>query len=339
MIEGPEPNKHAGVLYAVSDAGLELPIIDVSSPAFALSIDAATLQAMEDGFLAHARMRARLPGWLFRFLLRKSVLMEQLKQAERTQYLGGLSTYLFKLGPDLFPTRLSSRIDRAVAASIPALSMRLRLQDIAHLLAESLGPRLDEQRQRPLLLLNLAGGPSIDSLNALILLRHARPAALAGRRIDIHTFDIDAAGASFGARALHALLQQGAPLHGLAVTLHYHAYDWTCPAALRATLEALAHDAQPVLAVSTEGGLFEYASDELVVQNLQVLHACTPSDASVSGSVTHDGELVRLFLKTSRTPLKPRSATAFARLAGEAGFVVRRSVERPMCRNVLLLKA
>jgi hypothetical protein len=77
---------------------------------------------------------------------------------------------------------------------------------------------------------------------------------------------------------------------------------------------------------------------DVVVQNLRVLHMQTPADTCITGSVTHEGELVRLQQRVSRLPLQPRSLSAFAELAAHGGFSLARSIERPLSYDVLLSK-
>ena len=79
--------------------------------------------------------------------------------------------------------------------------MRLRLQQTAKLMAEGLEHDLVAAPGVPLHLFNIAGGPAIDSLNALILLRRAGADVLA-RQITIQVLDVDARGPFFGANAL-----------------------------------------------------------------------------------------------------------------------------------------
>jgi hypothetical protein len=51
MATRPETNKRPGVSYVVAPNGLELPVIDVTHPAFALAITPAEQAALVDGFL------------------------------------------------------------------------------------------------------------------------------------------------------------------------------------------------------------------------------------------------------------------------------------------------
>src|ERR1043166_4978090 len=80
-------------------------------------------------------------------------------------YLAGLPTYVFKLGPEHLAS-CDSPLDRRLAASFPALTMRIRLQDMVNLLAGGLGAAMSRDASRPLLLMNIAGGAAADSWNA-----------------------------------------------------------------------------------------------------------------------------------------------------------------------------
>ena len=161
-----------------------------------------------------------------------------------------------KLGPDNLGA-YAADLDRQIARALGPVSMRMRLQNVTAFIAEALGPALDLAPGAPLHLVNIAGGPAIDSLNALILVRQDWPSALSGRPIHIHVFDQDTAGPAFGARALKALMEPGAKLHGLDVTFTHLRYDWRQTDTLARALSSL--DLEPaVWAASSEGGLFEY---------------------------------------------------------------------------------
>jgi hypothetical protein len=244
-------------------------------------------------------------------------------------------TYLFKLGPELLGAGYTVPLDRRIAVSLPALSMRLRLLDMARLLVEGAAPAL-EARRGALHLVNLGGGPAADSWNALLLLQKQRPELLRDRPVRILVLDPDPAGPAFGARALDALQAEGAPLHGVDARLVHAAYDWAKPEALRALLQFAADD---VVALSTEGALFEYGDDATVLANLKALAELLPRDAPVVGSVTGDDEVAAWIQRGSDFPLKPRSAVAFANLAASAGWIVAESITRPACRDVLLERA
>src|SRR5262249_34273465 len=198
-------------------------------------------------------------------------------------------------------------IDRRIASSFPALSTRVRLQDIADLLASGLAARLDVDDGRPLLCVNLGGGPAADTLNALIVARAARPRLLDNRVIRILVLDVDAAGPEFGARALEALSTEGAPLHSLTVRFDHVTFDWANVEWL-GTLVARHGASDALTIVSSEGALFEYGGDEQIVANLIALRTATASDAIVCGSATRDTEATRALRLANRHPVYSRSA-------------------------------
>src|SRR5258708_21572407 len=138
---------------------------------------------------------------------RQSRLLQALMHPH-AEYLDGLTTYIMKLGAQNLPAPFNGKIDRRVAAAPPVVAMRLRLQQCAQLLAEGLQTPLRNAPSAPLCLLNIAGGTAIDSLNALILLKHDAPDRLA-RPIQILVLDIPPNAPAFGASALPALRQQG----------------------------------------------------------------------------------------------------------------------------------
>ncbi len=180
-----EANKIPGVHYALTNDGIELPIVDVTHPAFALTVTDTEQRALVEKFLHEKGPFASLPmflrNWLQRFFLRGSMLANGIRQAQGT-FMTGMHTYLLKLGPTMLGSAYAKPIDRRIAASLPVFAVRLHLQDVAQLMAEALLPVLIKEPARPLQFLNIAGGPAIDSLNTLILLSKKQPGILAGRR-------------------------------------------------------------------------------------------------------------------------------------------------------------
>lgn len=339
-----ERNKRPGVQYAFTDAGIELPVIDVTHAAFAVSLSAEEQQRQTEAFMREQAVFALMPRLLralfLRIVLRGSVLARSLRKAEGG-FLPGLSTYLFKLGPDNLGRAYSKAIDRRLAASLPALSMRLRLQDNAELLRDAVRAPLRAAATRALRLFNIAGGPAFDSLNALILLQREDPALLREREVTISVLDPDREGPAFGARALEALRAPGGSLEGAARAIHFEhcAYDWSKPEQLAQHLDSAAHEGA-LCALSSEGGLFEYGSDSQISANLKALRAAPCTIAGVVGSVTRADEPTLTLLKDRSAPtanLYARGLPAFRALAAQAGFQVKRAIERPFCDDVLLV--
>ncbi|HEX2877064.1 MAG TPA: hypothetical protein VHP33_37695 [Polyangiaceae bacterium] len=327
--------KRPGVCYAVTNDGLELPVVDVTHPAFACALTDEKQQALKLHFLEEQRRFAQLPRWLravmLRFFMRGSRIGQGLRRAEGG-FLDGMTTYLFKIGPKNLGS-YAVPVDRRILMSLPAISVRLRLSDMARLLADGLAPRLAKDAQRPLQFVNIAGGPAMDSLNALLLLKREQPELLAERHITLHVLDGDENGPAFGQRALAALQAPGAPLSGLDVEFRHARYDWGRASELTPFLERARQDGA-LLVASSEGGLFEYGSDRDIVENLKALpHG---SDAFVVGSVTRDDEVIRTLKLTSTAATKPRGLPVFAALAEQAGWNITRSIARPLSDQVLL---
>ena len=135
----PEKKKRSGVCYAMTNDGVELPIVDVTHPAFAVKISDAELAEAIDRFVRESKRREKLPVFIQRFvlriLLRRSALTRGLQRVDG-RFLRGLDTYLFKLGRENLGAGWANSMDRRIAASLPGLSMRLRLQDMATFAAE-----------------------------------------------------------------------------------------------------------------------------------------------------------------------------------------------------------
>ena len=325
--------RRPGVAYAPAPDGHELPVIDVTNPAFRVDSSAEGVEALRRAHFAETR-RNRLPPFLIRAMLRllarRSLLVRALVKPEAS-YLGGLTTYALKLGAENLMPPFDHPIDRRIGASAMVTSMRVRLQQTAELIAEGLRAPLGERPGASLHLVDIAGGPAMDSLNALILLRAAAPDLLT-RPVTIHVLDLDDKGPRFGASALAALLAAGGPLAGLEIGCRHVPYDWNETAVLVRLLRDL--PAQAVIAASSEGGLFDYGSDEAVAANLAALRH--GGAALVAGSVTRADELTRRSLAGARFKLVPRGTESFAALAGRAGWRLVRAAPALISDQVLL---
>ena len=323
-----------GVVYAMTECGVRTAVIDVTHPAFAVTVSDEELAAMEKQYLTEMGRQTEVPTAV-QEALRNSTLGRGLMAASGT-FLDGMSTYLLKLGPENLGDGATA-IDKRIAASFPAVVARVRLADVARLIADGLERSAAMEVRRPVLLVNIAGGSGADSWNALIRLQRERTGWLAGRKIAIAVLDMDSRGPAFGARAVAALGADGGPLGGLDVAFQYLSYEWSDVGRLAKTLEGL--DArEAVCAVSSEGGLFEYGLDEEIVENLRVIHAGTASDAIVVGSVTREGEVVRAWSGARRVNTRPRTLEAFRGLAEAGGWRLEEVVERAFSYNVRMVK-
>ncbi|HUC50354.1 MAG TPA: hypothetical protein VMA30_13285 [Xanthobacteraceae bacterium] len=331
------------VAYALTDDGLRLPVIDVTRPEFALPDDPHAIAALDVAYREAERRNALMPRFVMRFMMRsgarRSRLLADIIEPD-TSYLAGLTTYVMKLGVENLPPPFTADIDRRIAGSPQATAVRLRLQQTAKLIAAGLEPLLAGNPSAPLVLINIGGGPAIDSLNALILLRRSQ-SGLLQRPTAIEVLDLDAAGPRFGAAALAALSAEGQPLAGLDITFAHEIYDWN----RRALLGDRVHRASAqgaILAAASEGALFEYGSDDAIVANLATLRGRSlPGGGAkvVVGSVTSADPLRQQSLAGSRFKLVPRGRDGFRPLAERGGFHIARSETVPLGDQVLLCPA
>jgi len=321
-------------VYAMRGEGVRTAVIDVTNPAFAVTATDAELEAMGEQHIREAERQSEIPEAV-REALRNSLLGRGLMAASGS-FLDGMSTYLLKLGPDNLGEEFTP-IDRRIAASFPVFAVRLRLQEMARLMAEGLERTVGVAEGRPVCLVNIAGGSGADSWNALICLRAAKAGLLEGRKIAIAVLDSDSRGPEFGGRAVAALHAAEAPLSGLEVEFRHFRYEWSDAGRLGEMLGELGAG-EAACGISSEGGLFEYGSDEEIVANLQEAHRGTGRDAVVVGSVKRAGAVVRVSRIGERMAVKPRTREGFGELCERAGWRLERVMERPFSYHVRLVK-
>lgn len=319
------------VLASTAD-GIMLPVIDVSHPAFTVPDGPEAVEALRHAHDREERRRARMPRFVLRLLFGHAARRSRLVQAlvnPQSPVLGGLPTYVMKLGEANLVPPFDRPIDRRLAAAPLVASIRIRLQQLAGMMAGALARDLAAAPDAPLHLVDIGGGPAIDSLDALILLRRDHP-GLMSRPVTIHVLDADSAGPHFGANALAALQRPGGALAGTAVSLRHQPYDWTDARPLARLLAEIAPGA--VVASSSEGALFEYGDDASIVANLEALRGA----AFVAGTVTRADDLTRRMVAGSRFRLVPRGLEGFAPLAARAGFAIVEARSAVLSDQVLL---
>ncbi|MBK1864720.1 hypothetical protein [Taklimakanibacter albus] len=327
--ESPQP-----VFLARARAGFDLPVIDVTHPRFAIAEDEAALIAMKEAFQRDHRQRRFIPHFLLRFMIRQLAKRSRLAAAlftSRASYLDSLSTYAMKLGPENLVPPYDHPADRRFAASPHVKLLRLRMQQVAGLMAEAIAGDDAFHGEEPLHLIDIAGGPALDAINALILLRQKRPELLR-RAIAIHVLDRNPDGAFFGANALAALTRSGGPLSDLDISFTPHDYDWSDTSPLAKLLVDIKASGG-VIGASSEGGLFEYGSDDAIIDNLRILH---DGVRFVAGSVTNDDEIRRRMIAMSGFKVIPRGLRGFAPLAQAAHYEIIASRTALLSEQVLL---
>jgi hypothetical protein len=330
-----EPGSNSGdVVFAKTRDGISLPVIDVTRPPYAVPDDPASIAMLREAFTAWLRKQQRAPRFVTKLLMRLATRRSRIARILFTSdqaYLDSITTYLLKLRPEHLPPGFN-KLDRRIIDTPHAPLLLLRMQQIAKLMAAAVQEPLARNPAAPLHLINIAGGPALDSINALIFLARQH-AELLKRPIAIDVLDAQDEGPRFGANALAALRAGVGPLHGLDVTFTHRSYDWNDTAALRALLAEIRG---AVTVASSEGGLFEYGDDDAIVANLAALRE--GGVEFVAGSVTSASALRKEMIAQTRFKLHPRGLEGFTPLAARGGYVVTRS-EPGLFSDQVLLRA
>ena len=327
------PTLQPPIRFFRTDEGLRLPVIDVTDPRFIIPTDPAAMAELRRKFLQDDRRQRVIPVWFQRAMMRLAARRSPLAAALLTpaaDHYDGTSTYVLKLGADNLVPPYGAPMDRRLAGSGHATCVRLRMQQLSGIMADAVAVDRAFTSSAPLHLINIGGGPSFDSVNALMLLRRDRPELL-DRQVVVHIMDQNAKGAALCKAAVAALIDTDGPLHGVAVTVDYREYDWNDASALAGLVERIASGKEVALA-SSEGALFEYASDEAVVANLRALR---PGVRFVAGSVTSE----RVTVASAWYDLKNRGVAGFTTLAEDAGYRLVRAEDSEMSHQVLLVPA
>jgi hypothetical protein len=273
---------------------------------------------------------------MFWFFSRKSIIMRGVMGSHGT-FLTGMDTYLMKLNPDTLLPPLGCRVDIAMVSSVPALGLRLRLQQTVGYLIEGLLAPLTSRPKAQLTFINIAGGPSSDTLNALIVLRKNHPELLRGHKVRIKIFDLHDVAPEFAGKSLEALRAPGGSLEGLDVDLSHVIYDWSRPQDLAGALSDMGLK-DDIVAVSSEGGLFCYGSDKDISENLKILSEVTPEDAVLVGSLSVREAQGAVFNRLSHAATIPRAMDEFKGLVCSCGWKVTGSTMSPLNTVVRLAK-
>jgi len=379
----PEKNKIPGVCYAWTDESeslpaLELPVIDLTHPAFHFEITLEQTNALIESFVASTQRLSQTPPAVLQSILQGSLLMRGMLIDSANTYTSGLMTYLNKLGPDHLGD-WATPLDRQWAASLTPVTFRWRMRDVARLLADGLAATLKatsgslhfdyvtgkapvstpsapdstgassaavlsdvETPSAPMALINIGGGACMDSLNALIFLYKEHPELLQGRAVTIHPLDLDMEGPTFAGRCLEALKSEGGPLHGLSIKIDYAQYYWKNTRPLHNLLDKL-RAARCLVACSSEGGLFEFAADGEILANLHTLCEASPADTFVVGPVVRDAPSLDPRLRASehvpnRPSIRYLGLDHFGKLAAAAGWRIACHLDGPMHQIVQLVK-
>jgi len=304
-------NKFPELSYAFTLNGVELPVLDITHPLFSKCTDEKVLEKLLPYVEKNAEKNAgkfnKIHPFIKKYLAKRSFAMAELLQMDdESSYASGITTLLMKLGPDLIGKGKKRFWDRQVNKGFGSLVIRMRIRDISRVQAEALIPLLIKSPGKDLCFINIAGGAASDSINALFLVQKEDPELLKKRTIEINVLDIDTFGPSFAERSITALKEHGGRFNGLDISLMHINYDWNSTEKLA---EFFSERKKWLQVCSSEGGLFEYCSNEVIIKNLDTIHNHSNDDIIVAGSLLHDikevdaGIIAALKISTN---IKPR---------------------------------
>lgn len=323
-----EKNKIPGISYAFTMDGIELPVLDITNPLFISSIDEDKLERMIAEIAPEARKRAesfkKIPQFIKRYLSRRSYIMAGMLEMESgSDYVSGLSTMMMKLGPGLIGKGRGKFLDRVGSGASGAVMLRMRTRDLSEFLASSIKNSLKLHPGKDLCLINIGGGTATDSLNALILIQKSEPELLSGLKIELNILDIDNYGPNFAIRCTEELISGRGVLKGIDLSCRHINYNWKDVSGL----EALMMSRKGWITLcSSEGGLFEYADEEDIMNNLRVIISNSVNRPALSGSLIKDQLSVDpIFSETlDMTALKPKQfgIEGLKRMADRTGWKI-----------------
>ena len=285
-----ERNKIAGISYAFTENGIELPVLDITHPLFLRSINEEKLDKMLNEIKQKGEERAesfnKIPAFIKNFMAKRSYIMAgfMLKDTEDT-FLSGMSTLMMKFGPGLIGKGRRKYFDRLGSKAFGAILLRMRVRDVCKLHTDTLETQLIKEKDKNLCFINIAGGAACDSINTLITVFKKDPSLLKNREIEINVFDIDRFGPGFAKNCVESLKSTDNYFSGLNISLNHIYYNWNDTSGLK---DFLIKRKEWLNIASSEGGLFEYASDEDIIRNLNILYDNSSKNMKIVGSAIRD---------------------------------------------------
>jgi hypothetical protein len=303
--------KIPGLSYAFTLNGIELPALDITHPDFVDCTNDKILHKLLPYVQKNAEKNAekfnKIPLFYKRYLINHSFGMAELLDIEQQNtFASGITTIMMKLGPRLIGKGRKRFWDRQMNKGFGPLVIRMRARDISRCQAETLIPLLKEYPEKDLCFINIAGGSASDNINALFLIQNEIPTLLTNRKVEINVLDIDTFGPGFGDRCLTALKTPNGRFNGLDITFRHIYYDWNNVDSL---IELLSERKGWLQLCSSEGGLFEYCSDEVIIKNLNAIYTHSENETAVTGTLLHDIKEIDAGMAASLkiiTNIKPR---------------------------------
>ncbi|MCL7453623.1 MAG: hypothetical protein M8467_11320 [Anaerolineae bacterium] len=312
----PETSRVPGLAYAFTDSGIELPVLDITHPQFVSSIDEDHLDEVSKAsiqkMLVMGQMSDAQKRTYYEQLLKSYIFGPVFVRDPGANFMSGMSTYVYKLGPNLIGGGPDREFDRSASRDIGGVAIRMRIRDLCRLQADALIPQLESSPQKSLCFINIAGGAASDSINTLILILKENPTLLRNRKIEINVLDIDTVGPHFALGCLEALKTPAHHLHGLDIAFHHTPHDWQDTDGL---VSLLSNKKDCIVVCASEGGLFEYGRDEEIIRNLNVVYDHSPDGTRIAGTIVHDATKVH-----ATVPALAKATNAGLRFLGVSGL-------------------
>lgn len=316
METDPETSPIPGLAHAFTDNGIELPVLDITHPQFISSIDEGHLgevsKASIQKLLALGEMSDAQKRTYYEQVLKSYIFGHVFVTDPGANFMNGMSTYVYKLGPNLIGGGPDREVDRSLSMEIAGVAIRMRIRDLCRLQAGALIPQLESSPQKNLCFINIAGAAASDSINTLILILKENPTLLRSRKIEINVLDIDTIGPHFALGCIKALKTQAHHFHGLDIAFHHIPHDWKDTDGL---IPLLSNRRDCILMCASEGGLFEYGMDQDIIRNLKVLYDHSPDAMRIAGTIIHDTHKVH-----ATVPAMAKATNAGLRFLGVSGL-------------------
>lgn len=289
MDPDPEKNQIPELVHAFTDNGIELPVLDITHPQFLSSIDEGRLDEVSKAsfqkMLALGEMSEAQKKTYYERLSKSYIFGRIFIRDPDANFLNGMSTYVYKLGPNLIGVGQDRELDRILSMGIGGVAVRMRIRDLCRVQADAVIPQLEASPKKNLCFINIAGGAASDSINTLILIVKENSSLLNNRKIEINVLDIDTIGPHFALGCIEALKREDHHFHGLNIAFQHIRHNWNETDAL---IRLLSNKEDCIVICASEGGLFEYGMDEDIIRNLNVLYDHSPDGMRIAATVIHD---------------------------------------------------
>jgi hypothetical protein len=269
-------NKISGVSYALTEDGIELPVLDITHPLFISTIKEEVLKDLSLRAAHKAEQVKNYPSF------KKKIMTKLLKP--KNSYVSGMRTLTLKLGPNFLKGRNGGIWHKLGIAASKKFFIAMTLGTVA-MTIRILIPQLKKTPKKGLCFINIAGGPASDTINTLILIHKKEPLLLKERKIEINILDVDTYGPNFARNSIEALKKPNSYLYGLDISFRLIQNNWNNTQKLS---KLLSERKGWIQICASEGGLFEYGSAKEIIENLNTIYKNSADNMQIAGTLLLD---------------------------------------------------